>query len=93
MNEFLSQAFLLVIVVMSALVAWEFYKSKDGQLRLLIISLFVCKIWTYGGAFAYYALNDAGLLNINILVFRILLNFPMMVVMIKLWKYIRTHNK
>lgn len=94
MNEFLSQAFLLIIVAMSALVAWEFYKSQNGTLRILIIALFIGKIWVYGGAFIYYQLTDMGLVNIaNPLLFRLVLNFPMLVVMTLLYRYIRTHNK
>lgn len=94
MNELLSQLFLLTIAVMSALIAYEFYRAKDGQLRLLIIGLFVSKIWVYGGAFIYYMLIDLKIIGlIDPLLFRLILNFPMVVVMIKLWIYIRTHNK
>lgn len=94
MNEFLSQAFLLVIVVMSALIAHEFYIAKDGQLRLLIIGLFLSKIWVYGGAFVYFMLIDLKFITpVDPLLFRLILNFPMVVVMIKLWIYIRLHNK
>lgn len=94
MNELLSQLFLLTIAVMSSLIAYEFYRAKDGQLRLLIIGLFVSKIWVYGGAFIYYMLIDLKIIGlIDPLLFRLILNFPMVVVMIKLWVYIRTHNK
>lgn len=94
MNEFLSQAFLVVIVITSALVAWEFYKSKNGVLRVLIIALFICKIWVYGGAFVYYQLTDMGLVNaLDPLLFRLILNTPMLVIMVLLYKYIKTHNK
>lgn len=94
LNEWLSELFLLVIVIMSALVAWEFYKSKNGQLRVLIISLFITKIWVYGGALVYYCLTDVGYMqHLNPLTLRLVLNFPMAVVMFKLWQYIRTHNR
>lgn len=94
MNEALSQSFLLIIVIMSALVIWEFYKSKDGQLRILIISLFVAKIWVYGGAFVCFALIDLEVIApVNQLLLRLVLNAPMCFVMIKLWQYIRLHNK
>lgn len=94
MNELLSQLLLLVIVIMSALVAWEFYRSKDGQLRVLIISLFLTKIWVYGGAFVCFALVDLGVIQpVNTLLLRLILNAPMCFIMVKLWKYIRLHNK
>lgn len=94
MNEVLSQLFLLIIVIMSALVAFEFYKSKDGRLRILIIALFVTKIWVYGGAMIYYGMIDAGLWSkVNPLTLRLVLNAPMCIVMVKLWQYIRFHNK
>jgi hypothetical protein len=93
-DEYLSQAFLLIIVAMSLLVAWEFYKSKDGMLRILIISLFIAKVWVYGGAFVYYQLADFRFVDApNPLLFRLVLNFPMLIVMVLLYRYIRTHNK
>lgn len=79
---------------MSALVAWEFYRSQNGMLRILIIALFLGKIWVYGGAFIYYQLTDMNLVDApNPLMFRLILNAPMLVVMILLYRYIRTHNK
>lgn len=80
---------LWVIATMSALIAWEFYKSRDDRLRVLIISLFICKIWVYGGAaifFLFLPPNNTALIRI------IVFNLPMFIIMVRLWDYIRTHN-
>lgn len=93
-SEILGQIFLLIIVTMSVLVAREFYKSKDGYLRALIILLFAAKIWVYGGAFIFYQLTDMGVVDQpNPFIFRLALNTPMLIIMILLYKYIKTHNK
>lgn len=93
-NEILSQVILWTIVIMSILIAHEFYKSKDGKLRILIISLFICKIWVYGGFATYNLLIDFGYINsIPAVYIRLILNFPMFIVMLKLWGYIRNREK
>lgn len=93
-NETLSQIFYLIIVIFSVLIAWEFYKSRNGILRVLIISLFVAKVWFYGGAMIYHFLLDFNLIQKPDRIYvQLILSFPMVIVMIKLWGYIRLHNK
>jgi len=81
--------FLAVIAVLSGFIAYEFWRSKDGRLRVLIIRLFLSKVWVYGGAAIIYGLE----LPFEQWFVRLLLNAPMFIVMIQLWGYIRTHNK
>ena len=82
----LSELFLIVIAALSAFIAWEFYISKNGRLRILIIRLFACKVWTYGGAAIAYMME----LPIDVWTLRVLLNLPMFIVMLQLYRYIRT---
>jgi hypothetical protein len=84
-QEQLSQVVLGTIAIMAALLAYEFYKAKDGRLRLLVIELFISKIWLYGGALTYYWIMPP----IDFAYIRICLLFPMFIVMIKLWRFIR----
>lgn len=84
--KLLSELFLIVIAVLSAFIAYEFWRSKDGRLRVLIIRLFACKVWTYGGAAIAYIL----VLPIDVWTLRVVLNAPMFIVMLQLYKYIRT---
>lgn len=80
---------LVVIAVFSAAIAIEFYKSKDGVLRILIIQLFVSKLWLYGGISIYYAWLygkvDTDMYLITVLT-------PMFVTMVQLFLYIRNKN-
>lgn len=78
-----------VIVATSGLIAYEFYRSVDGKLRVLIIQLFITKIFVYGGAAAFFLIYPPDSLA---LIRAVVLNLPMFWVMVKLWKYIRTHN-
>lgn len=76
------------IALMSALIAHEFYRSTAGNgLRFWFVALFICKVILYGGsALIYLVWPDISPL------WRIALNTPMVIVMLKLWGYIRTHN-
>lgn len=93
-NEVLSQLFYAIILCLSIAVAWEFYKSKDGKLRVIIISLFLAKVWVYGGAMVYHALIDFGIIQkVDRIFIQLILNFPMVIIMLRLWKYIRIKEK
>ena len=83
--ESLSILFLAVISALAAFISYEFYVSKDGRLRVLIIRLFACKVWTYGGAAIIYGLA----LPIDVWTVRFFLNLPMFIVMLQLYRYIR----
>lgn len=83
------QIFLWTITIISAIIAYHFYKSKDGRLRILVIELFLAKIFVYGGAALYYLFGQ----NKYPELIRMLLNLPMFIVMLKLWAFIRTDNK
>lgn len=85
----ITELFLIVIAVFSALIAYEFYNSKDGRLRVLIIRLFVAKVWVYGGAAIVYMAN----LPLNEWVVRFVLNLPMFIIMLQLWEFIRMRDK
>ncbi len=58
-----SQGMFWGIFIFSALIAYEFYLSRDGQLRILIIELFLSKCWCYGIAGAFYLFWDFGYLQ------------------------------
>lgn len=80
---------LLTIAVLAGLIAHEFYKSQDGRLRVLIISLFLCKVWIYGGAAVIFMIFPPD----SRALFRLLvLNFPMFCIMVSLYRYIKNHN-
>lgn len=81
--------FLYAITLFSGLIAWEFFRSKDGRLRILIIRLFVAKVWVYGGAALIYTFDWP----IDTWVMRLVLNLPMFIVMLQLWEFIRMRDK
>jgi len=87
----LIQIALWVIVLISAGLVREFYTStKTNGLRLRMIALFSCKIWIYGGAAVIFLIwPPTG----NALFRILLLNTPMVIVMLWLWGYVRTHLK
>lgn len=87
-NESISQIELWTIAILAGLIALEFYKSTDGRLRILIIRLFITKVWVYGGTALYYMI----LPNISFVIVRIFLVAPMFLVMLQLWSFIRTRK-
>lgn len=77
--------FCFTVSLLSAFIAWEFYKSKDGRLRILIIWLFLAKVIVYGGAAVLILFQGH---NYPSWV-KVALNAPMFVVMIELYGFIR----
>lgn len=93
-NEILSQLFYGIIAIFSLLIALEFYHSRNGKLRILIIALFLCKLWVYGGSMVYHFLLDYNQIHkLDRIYIQLILNFPMVVVMVQLWGYIRNYKK
>lgn len=88
-EEIISQIIFWTIVVLSVNIAWLFYKSQDGRLRVLVIELFLSKIWVYGLAATYYLCLDFGhFRDLNVIWVRIICNAPMFWIMLKLRNYI-----
>lgn len=85
--EILLQIFLWTIAVLSGIIAYEFYTSKNGRLRLLMIELFCAKVFVYGGAAVWYLIHPG-----QYAIVRICLNLPMFFVMLKLWGFIRRNK-
>lgn len=85
MKESISEILLLTVGILSAFIAYAFYTSKNGRLRLLMIELFSAKVFLYTGAAIYYLT----LPPIEFVYVRIILVAPMFVVMLKLYKFIR----
>lgn len=83
-EELLSQVLLWSIAGLSAFIAWEFYTSKNGRLRILMIRLFAFKSWVYGGAAVAYWFTP----YISVYV-RLALLLPMAITMFQIYKFIR----
>lgn len=89
-QEIVSQILFWTVAILAALIAYEFYKSHDGLLRILIINLFIAKVWVYGGAAIFYLLVTFGYLKgVPIVMLRIVLTLPMFIIMIQLYRFIK----
>jgi hypothetical protein len=86
----LSQILFWGITIFSGLIWWEFYKSKNGRVRVLSMRLFATKVWVYGVAGVYYLLLDFGAFkDVSPLFIRVLCNAPMIIVMFEWYRYIK----
>lgn len=83
--ELLNFVTLWTIAIISALIAYEFQKSVDGKLRIIIRNLFISKIWVYGGAAIFYTIFNP----VDFVYIRLILITPMAVIMLQLWDYMR----
>lgn len=89
----LSELLFLGIVIFSLFIWYEFYISRDGKLRILIMELFLAKCWVYGLAGVYYLLVDFGYFDgLSTLWLRIACNLPMCIVMVRLYRWIKWKN-
>lgn len=86
----LSQIMFWTIALTSGILAYEFYKTKNGRLRVLMIEFFISKVWVYSFAGAFFLLWDFGYLHgINQVWMRLCCNAPMFIIMLKLLGYVR----
>lgn len=93
-DEIISQIIFLGIAIFSLFIAYKFYESKNGRLRILLIELFIAKFWVYGGAATYYLLQNYGYIpHWPPVYIRYALNLPMLYVMFRLWNFIRIKYK
>lgn len=94
MEMILSQLIFWGVVVFSFLIYLQFKRFKDGKLRLLIMELFLAKMWCYGVTGLYYLFWDANYFHDwNLIVLRIFCNIPMLITMARLYFYIKRQNK
>jgi hypothetical protein len=85
-----SQIMFWGITLFSCLIWWEFYKSINGRMRVLVLRLFATKIWIYGLAGAYYLAWDFGYFrDMSGLWLRLICNLPMVIVMFEWYKYVK----
>lgn len=85
-----SQLIFWGIVITSIFIYLEFKRSVDGKLRLLIMELFLAKIWCYGTAGLYYICWDFGYFHDwNSVLLRVIYNAPMFWVMLRLYIFIK----
>jgi len=90
----ISQLIFWGIVIFSGMIAYEFYLSRDGLLRILIIQLFLAKCWQFGVAGSYYLAWDLGYFQtFDQVLLRVVCNTPMVIVMWRLWLYIRNRPR
>lgn len=86
----LSQIMFWGITLYAAIICYRFYQTVDGKLRVLMIELFISKIWAYAIAGLFFLLWDMGYLdNFPQIYMRLVCNLPMLIVMYRLERYIR----
>lgn len=82
--DLITVIFLATIAILSGLISYQFYLSKNGRLRLILIFFFATKVVLYGAS-AYILLFSRHVTPLQ----RLILNTPMLIVMLELYRYIR----
>jgi hypothetical protein len=90
-NElFISEVLFLIIMLIGTFVAYEFYKSKDGILRKLMIWYFVIDVYVYASSALYFWLSDIGFDVISLGMFRLCVLIPKAAIKLRILYYLRT---
>ncbi len=85
-----SQVLFWGITIFSIMIWYEFHRSVDGRMRILVLRLFASKIWVYGLAGAFYLCYDFGYFrDFPQIYLRLACNLPMVVIMYQWWVHIR----
>lgn len=89
-EQILSQIAYATIFSLALTVAYKFYQTKNGYLRKLLISYFLCVAWSFGAEWIYYIFLDAGYLrDLDIVFLHIVCHLPKAIVMIYLYRFLR----
>lgn len=86
MNELL----FLVISTIGVVLAWAFYRSKNGILRKLMIWYFCVDVYVYLSSAIYFWLAETGYPVITLLAFRFLVLIPKAIMNLRILYYLRT---
>lgn len=85
----ISEIIFAVIYIIAGFVVYELVKSKDGQLRKIMIAYFCSIIFVYGGSALYFLIPN----NISLNTFRIVICTPKALIMLWLYSYLRNKPK
>lgn len=89
----ISEILFAVIYGIAALVLREFIRSKDGQLRKIMIWYFSVEIFVYLGSAVYFGLVAAQVPIMGIDTFRVIIVLPKVAVKIWLLVWLKGHRK
>lgn len=88
-NElFFSELQFMIIFIIATLVSYEFYLSKDGILRKIMIWFFISEAFVYLGSGVYYWAHEVGFTNMGLPLFRTLILLPKTALMLRLLHYL-----
>lgn len=86
MNELvLSEVMTVIIVLIGFIIARDFYISRNGILRKILIWYFIVEVFIYALAFLYWA-ND---LALSVGVFRLIVLTPKFIIKVRLLYYLK----
>jgi len=89
-----SQFLYILMGLISLFIAREFWKSKNGLFRKLMIFLFVSQFWVVSVSAIYYALLEKWLLDIKYFgVIRLLALLPITTALILIFIYLAKKNR
>lgn len=77
-----TEMMLIVVFAFAILVAREFYRSRNGTLRKLMIAYFVIEAFVYGTSALYFYLYDQHITTIGVDTFRLIVIAPKFVMKI-----------
>lgn len=92
-NLLLSELLFGITYIIAALVLWEFIKTKNGELRIIMITYFSVEIFVYLGSGIYFFLLWEKLTTLSLDSFAIIVTFPKVIVKLWLLKYLKHGRK
>jgi uncharacterized membrane protein YeaQ/YmgE (transglycosylase-associated protein family) len=85
----ISEIIFAVIYTIAGFIVYELIKSKDGELRKIMIAYFFSIILVYAGSAVYFLIPNPISLN----TFRIVVCAPKAIIMLWLYSYLRNKPK
>lgn len=92
-NLFFSEIMLMIVVCIAAMTARQFFKTKNGVLRKLMIAYFSVEVYVYGSSALYFWLLEKTSFRMGIDAFRVMVLLPKAIVMMCIFWYLGKKSK
>lgn len=93
-NLFITEILMSTVAIISLMVFWQLFRSKNGMLRKILIAFFLIEFYVYGFSCVFWYLLSEGDMSLSVAAFRMLVIIPKAVIELVLLYYLskQKHN-
>lgn len=89
-NFLITELLFLIVALVDGLVAWQFYISRNGILRKLMLVYFCVDLYIFAINFIYFGMIGLGYGVISLMALRFCVLIPKVIIAMRVYYYLRT---